>query len=455
MLTSADAGDVRHAIDETSLASYLRAHVKPFDGALALRQFTHGQSNPTYLVDAGGAYRCVLRKKPHGKLLQSAHDIGREHRIMDALGNAAVPVPRMLVYCEDASVIGTPFYLMEFVDGRVFKDATLEDLRPHERFAVYHAMCDTLAAVHAVDWQSLGLGDLAGGGTSDGKDYASRQVRRWKRQYEGGRGILEQAGVEATPSVAQLATWLEAHVEGVEEEERQFPPTLVHGDFKLDNLIFHPSEFRVLAVIDWELASIGSPLADVAHCCQAYHWPSDHWLVPGLAGANLLRMGIPHEAQVRHGKGRAGRAIAREIQGDPGRSRLIHVPSAGSAGVFFSRCRHRTYAIYSSSLTLTNARSARISSPAAVCAAVSARLPGSRGAPSAAGARVALLPRAIALPHVRNRSRRLCSRPEWQRLFGPSRGCVPVDALPRAVGLAPRRIARHPCDAIHGCPSRP
>ena len=297
MMTSADAGSVRHAIDETSLANYLRTHVKPFEGALELRQFTHGQSNPTYLVDAGGAYRCVLRKKPHGKLLQSAHDIGREHRIMDTLSHTSVPTPRMLAYCEDASVIGTPFYLMEFVDGRVFKDATLEELRPLERYAVYHAMCDTLARIHAVDWRALGLGDLAGGGASDGRDYASRQVRRWKRQYEGGRGILERAGVEATPSVGQLAGWLEAHVSEVEASEGGYAPTLVHGDYKLDNLIFHPTEFRVLAVIDWELATIGSPLADLAHCCQAYHWPSDHWLVPGLRGADLMRLGIPHEDQ--------------------------------------------------------------------------------------------------------------------------------------------------------------
>ena len=289
-----EAGTIRQPIDEVALAAYLREYVGLFDGPLSLRQFVHGQSNPTYLVIAGHSYRCVLRKQPPGKLLRSAHAVDREYRIMRALYDTPVPVPRMFCYCSDTSVIGTPFFIMEYVQGRVFKDAAPLHMHPHERYALYSAMCDVLAKIHVVDWRALGLPDFQ---KVSGANYAVRQTRRWRAQHSAAKLIIDKAGIKDSPSVASLSNWLSKNADRVEKYESRFRPTLVHGDFRLDNLIFHPTEPRVLAIIDWELATVGSPLADVAHCCtQSYHWPKDHLFISGLGGLDLRRAGIPFEA---------------------------------------------------------------------------------------------------------------------------------------------------------------
>lgn len=245
--------DVRpaHRFDEAALARYLATHLPGFSGPLEVRQFTGGQSNPTFLLRAAsGTY--VLRKQPPGPLLASAHAVDREYRVVRAL-EGRVPVARPLLLCDDRAVIGTRFFVMEFLDGRIFWDPRLPELLPEERAAVYRDMARVLAAVHEVDWRAAGLEGFGRPG-----NYFARQLARWTAQYEAAR----TADVE---DMTRLGTWLAAHVPDSDET------TLVHGDFRIDNLIFHPSEPRIVAVIDWELATLGHPLADLAYHCLAYH----------------------------------------------------------------------------------------------------------------------------------------------------------------------------------------
>jgi aminoglycoside phosphotransferase (APT) family kinase protein len=265
-----------HAFDESVLAEYLRAHVTDFSGPLDVEQFQGGQSNPTYRVTAGD-HRYVLRRKPPGKLLPSAHAIDREYRVMAALADTDVPVAKMVALCDDAAVIGTEFYLMEYVEGRVLWDPTLPGMPPTARAAHYEELNRVQAAMHQVDYQAVGLGDFGKPG-----QYIERQIARWSKQYEAG-------GAERIPSMDALIDWLPRHVPPGDET------SIVHGDFRLDNVIFHPTEPRVLAVLDWELATLGHPLSDFAY--QVMAWRLAPGQFRGLKGADFATLGIPTEAE--------------------------------------------------------------------------------------------------------------------------------------------------------------
>ena len=264
--------------EQARLADWLRANVADFRGELLLAPLAGGQSNPTYRVDAG-EHRWVLRRKPPGVLLASAHAVDREYRVMAALAGTDVPVPRVHALCEDDAVIGSTFVVMDLVEGRVFVDPSLPGLPGAERAAIYAAMARTLAALHRVDVAAVGL---AGHGKP--QNYLSRQIERWTRQYR----ASETDRIEA---MERLIEWLPARMPpGLDDE----PGTLVHGDYRLDNLIFHPTEPRVLAVIDWELSTLGHPLADLAYHLMAWRVTPDEFR--GLKGHDLAALGIPDEA---------------------------------------------------------------------------------------------------------------------------------------------------------------
>ncbi|NXY82679.1 ACD11 dehydrogenase, partial [Alcedo cyanopectus] len=261
MAAEQGAGEVRpqHRFDQGRLERYLRSQLPGFprqpSGSLAVRQYSSGQSNPTFYLEKGGqAY--VLRKKPHGPLLPIAHKVDREYRVQKALFSAGFPVPEPLLYCSDVSVIGTEFYVMQHVQGRIFRDISLPGVGTAERSALYIAMMETLALLHSFDLHSLGLQ-----GYGRGAGYCRRQVSTWKKQYDA-------AAHADIPAMNKLAEWLANNLPPDDKEER-----LIHGDFRIENIIFHPTEARVLAVLDWELSTAGHPLADLAYATLSYFWP--------------------------------------------------------------------------------------------------------------------------------------------------------------------------------------
>ncbi len=271
-------GDVRaaHRLDEAALHAWLSANVAGYAGPLSVRQFTGGASNPTYLLTAGDA-RYVLRKKPPGQLLASAHQVDREYRVMKALGGVGFPVPTMRALCEDDSVIGTSFYVMDFLEGRIFRDARLPGMAPAERSAIYAELVDVLARLHAIDPATIGLADYGRPG-----NFFERQIGRWIKQYRG-------AETDPIPAMEALIERLPALVPADETV------TIAHGDYRLENVMFHPTEPRIIAVLDWELSTLGHPLADIAYSCILWHSRSEGWGT--LDGIDLAASGIPTEAE--------------------------------------------------------------------------------------------------------------------------------------------------------------
>ena len=265
-----------HRFDAQRLRDYLSSHVESFRGPLSVSQFKGGQSNPTYLLTAGSG-RYVLRRKPPGKLLKSAHAVDREFRIISALYATGFPVPRPLLLCEDDAVIGTMFFVMEFVDGRIFWDLDLPGLEVAERAAIYDDVNRTIATLHNIDYSAVGLQDYGKPG-----NYFARQISRWSGQYR----ASETATVAAMDA---LMEWLPANIPDDESAG------IVHGDFRLDNMIVHPTEPRVIAVLDWELSTIGHPLADFTYHLMTWQMPEIGIGSTGLAGKNLKELGIPDE----------------------------------------------------------------------------------------------------------------------------------------------------------------
>jgi aminoglycoside phosphotransferase (APT) family kinase protein len=246
--------DVRsaHRFDESAMDGYLKQHLEGYTGSPVIKQFEGGQSNPTFLVTSGER-RYVLRKKPPGTLLPSAHQIEREYRIYRALEGTGVPIPRAYFLCEDPSIVGTAFYVMDFIEGRNFRDSSLKDLTPGDRRAAYTDMCRVLAALHGVDYKAKGLEDFGKPG-----NYFERQIGRWTKQYVA-------AKTHDIEPMDALVEWLPKNIpEGTET-------TIVHGDYQLYNLLFHPTEPRVVALLDWELSTLGHPMADLAYNCMKYH----------------------------------------------------------------------------------------------------------------------------------------------------------------------------------------
>ncbi len=266
----------RHRFDTERLAAFLRQHVENYSGALEVQQFKGGQSNPTYLVSAGNK-KYVLRRKPPGKLLPSAHAVDREYRIITALHDSGVPVARSYALCQDESVIGTAFYVMDFVDGRVIWDQSMPGVSNAERTATYEELNRVIARLHQVDYAALGLSDYGKPG-----NYLERQIARWTKQYR----ASETEKIEA---MDKLIDWLPQNIPPGDET------TIVHGDYRLDNVIFHKNEPRVLAVLDWELSTLGHPLADFSYHCMSWRLSGKEFR--GLVGLDLPALGIPTEEQ--------------------------------------------------------------------------------------------------------------------------------------------------------------
>ncbi len=292
----------QHAFDAERLQAHLAQHLEGFAGPLSVEQFKGGQSNPTFkLVTPSATYVMRCKPGPVAKLLPSAHAIEREFTVMRALAGSGVPVPAMRLLCEDESIIGRAFYVMEFVAGRVLWDQSLPGMSPAGRAAIYDEMNRVIAALHSVDVRSAGLANYGKPG-----NYFERQISRWSKQYVA-------SITEPIEAMDRLIEWLPAHIPASARDESQV--SVVHGDFRLDNLVFHPNEPRVLAVLDWELSTLGHPLADFSYHCMSWHIPPGAFR--GIGGLDLAALGIPDEkSYVRRYCERTGRADPDAVMAD-------------------------------------------------------------------------------------------------------------------------------------------
>jgi aminoglycoside phosphotransferase (APT) family kinase protein len=266
----------QQAFDTAKLVGWMGENIPAFAGPIEVQQFAGGQSNPTFLLTTPDS-RYVLRRKPPGKLLPSAHAVDREFRVLEALKDTDVPVAHVYALCEDEGIIGSAFYVMDYIHGRIFWDATLPEVPVASRRGIYQEMVRVQAALHSVDYASVGLGDFGKPG-----NYIERQVARWTQQYRA-------AQTEKVDAMEHLIDWLPKHIPAGEQV------SIVHGDFRLDNTIFDSDEPRILAVLDWELSTLGHPMVDFAYFCMRYNLPEAEFR--GLRGVDTEKLGIPSESE--------------------------------------------------------------------------------------------------------------------------------------------------------------
>ncbi len=296
------AVSAQHAIDIEALTAWLEKNLEGFAGPLTLEMFKGGQSNPTYkLLTPSRSYVMRAKPGPVAKLLPSAHAVEREFAVMSGLHGTGVPVPRMYCLCEDESVIGRAFYVMEFMQGRVLWDQALPGMSNNERGDIYNEMNRVIAALHTVKFAERGLASYGKPG-----NYFERQIGRWSKQYVA-------SITTPIPEMDKLMEWLPAHIPASARDEAK--TSIVHGDFRLDNLMFHPTEPRVLAVLDWELSTLGHPLADFSYHCMAWHIPPGSFR--GIGGLDTAALGIPSEQEyIRLYCERTGLATPEELKAD-------------------------------------------------------------------------------------------------------------------------------------------